>query len=286
MDRLSKNKTREIYFIKIHGAGNDFILIDNFENKYKFDLPKLARKVCPRRIGIGADGLLVIEKSKKADFKMRYLNADGTEVGMCGNGGRCISFYAFNNLLKNKKKLSFEALNKIYLAELVGKNIRLIMNNPTDFRTDLEIKHKNTNIKFDFLNTGAPHVCIFTSKNPILNNKNFADMDIIDIGKFLRYHKYFSPEGTNVNFIKIRGVGNIDIRTYERGVEDETLSCGTGSIACGILSALRYNWKPPIVVNTLNKFKLIIDFKLHNNKLSNVSLEGASQIVYSGIFKI
>ncbi len=268
-----------IDFTKIEGAGNDFVLIDNRDSRYNFSYSDFAKFVCNRHRGVGADGLLVIENSDRSDFKMRYLNADGSEGGMCGNGGRCIAKYMLE--ASGKQTTQFEALGYIYSAELVLNNIRLLMKNPTDFRMGLLIRFENNEFKIDYVNTGAPHAVFFWEDMPQDFN-NFDEIEINKLGRYIRYHEFFYPVGTNVNFIKKIDRGEIQIRTYERGVEAETLSCGTGSIASAILAALRYNWLPPVKVLTRSKDSLIIDFKFNEQKITNVSIEGPVNQVFKG----
>ncbi|MDP2209388.1 MAG: diaminopimelate epimerase [Bacteroidota bacterium] len=275
----NSNKNIVIEFTKIEGTGNDFVLIDNRDSRYNFSYSDFSKIVCDRHRGVGADGLLVIENSERSDFKMRYLNADGSEGGMCGNGGRCIAKYLL--VASGKQTTQFEALDYIYSAEIVDNKIRLLMNNPTDFRMGLKIQFENNNLKMDYVNTGAPHSALFIEDMPQAFN-NFEKIEVNKIGRYIRYHELFSPAGTNVNFINKIGRGEVQIRTYERGVENETLSCGTGSIASAILAAMRYNWDSPIKVLTRSKDTLVINFINTDNKITNVSIEGPANQVFTG----
>ncbi|MDI6804438.1 MAG: diaminopimelate epimerase [Bacteroidota bacterium] len=273
------NKNIVVDFTKIEGAGNDFVLIDNRDRRYLFSYSDFAKIVCNRHRGVGGDGLLVIENSDISDFKMRYLNADGSEGGMCGNGGRCIAKYML--AAAGKQTTQFEALNYIYSAEIVENKIRLLMKNPTDFRMGLLIRFDNYEFKMDYVNTGAPHAALFIEDMPQDFN-NFETINVNKLGKYIRYHELFFPTGTNVNFVKTTGRGEVQIRTYERGVENETLSCGTGSIASAILAAMRYNWNSPIKVLTRSKDSLIIDFNTTENLITHVSIEGPVNQVFMG----
>ncbi len=275
----NSNKNIVVDFTKIEGAGNDFVLIDNRDSRYNFSYSDFAKIVCDRHRGVGADGLLVIKKSDTSDFKMRYLNADGSEGGMCGNGGRCIAKYML--AASGKQTTQFEALDYIYSAEIVDDQIRLQMKNPTDFRKDLIIKYDNYEFKIDYVNTGAPHAALFIEDMPQVFN-NFDEIEVYKIGRYIRHHELFSPAGTNVNFIRTIRRGEVQIRTYERGVENETLSCGTGSIASAILAAMRYNWDSPIKVLTRSKDTLVINFINTDNKITNVSIEGPANQVFTG----
>jgi diaminopimelate epimerase len=274
----------KIPFIKIEGAGNDFVLIDNTESLYKISLPKFASVVCDRHRGIGADGILVLEKSTIADAKMRYLNADGSEGGMCGNGGRCVANYIISK--KGKKKITIEALDYLYNAESSGKLIRLYMKNPTGLKKDLTFRYKGKTIAGDFIDTGSPHFVVFTKdimKKDI--GKDLQSLDVNSLGRFLRHQTIFDFRGgTNVNFVEVKKKGVIKIRTYERGVEEETLACGTGSVASAIISTLRYGWKPPVVVIPQSSIKLLVDFKIDSGIIKNVFIEGETNIVFQGEF--
>lgn len=272
-----------IEFIKIEGAGNDFILIDNRETKYSFSLPTLARVLCHRHFGIGSDGLIVLESSKVADIKMCFLNPDGSEGAMCGNGGRCVAEYTILN--QKKSRVSIEALDYVYNAEIVDGNIKLQMKNPSELKFDLKYSFQNEVILGDFINTGSEHLVVYAENLPASLCNRLEEIDIKTIGRFLRYHEYFHPRGTNVNFIEKVGECEIKIRTYERGVEDETLACGTGSVGSAIMVALKYSWKPPIKVQTRSGSILSINFQLDGKNISDVSITGPAKITFTGRVK-
>ncbi len=267
-----------VNFLKVEASGNDFVLIDNFKNQYKFQYKDFARAVCNRHRGIGADGILVLEPSDQADFKMRYLNSDGSEGGMCGNGGRAIARYASHILGKNI--LSFEALNHIYKAEVKGDNVLLLMKNPENIK-QVTISYKEQEIPIWSIDTGAPHAVIFW-KDISSFEKEFDDFNILELGRYIRYHELFAPKGTNVNFVQKTDTNKIKIRTYEKGVENETLSCGTGSIASAIISFLKLKLSPPIKIIPLSKDELLIDFAIDDNKVVNVTIEGKVNFVFKG----
>ena len=274
----------KIHFYKYQATGNDFVLIDNTKSRYKISLPKLAIAVCDRHRGIGADGILVLEKSALADVKMRYLNADGSEGGMCGNGGRCVANYIITK--QRKKSATIEALNYLYKAESSGKLIRLYMKNPSGLSKDLKFRYQGKTICGDFIDTGSPHLVLFLDDIPNEIAKDFRYLDVISLGRYLRFQKTFSlSKGTNVNFVEVKKKGVIKIRTYERGVEDETLACGTGSVASAIISALRYDWKPPVVVIPKSNTNLLVDFKNDSGSIEEVFIEGETNIVFQGEFR-
>lgn len=272
-----------IEFIKIEGAGNDFVLIDNRETKYSLSLPQLARALCNRHFGIGSDGLIVLESSKMADIKMRFLNPDGSEGAMCGNGGRCAAHYAILN--QKKSKVSIESLDYVYNAEIVGGNIMLRMKNPTELKYDLKYCFQNEIILTDFINTGSDHLIVSTENLPASLCARLEEIDIQTIGRFLRYHEYFHPKGTNVNFIEKAGESELKIRTYERGVEAETLACGTGAVGSAIIAAIKYSWKPPIKIQTRSGSILSINFQYDGKNISDVSITGPAKIAFTGKVK-
>ncbi len=266
-------------FLKMTGAGNDFIMFDNRDEKIK-DPVKLAQQVCDRHFGVGADGIILIEKSKKADFKMVYFNSDGSFGGMCGNGGRCAVRFA-NLLGIIEEKTKFEANGKLYYAEIIdSEKVRLYLPPPETKNFNLKLKLGNRFYKAHFIDTGAPHLVLFTDENRI---KNIEKININHLGKRLRYHPHFK-NGTNVNFVSIMGEDIIRMRTYERGVEGETLACGTGSVASAIASIEIKNLKLPIKVKTTSGEILLINYVIDKNKLKFISLEGSAKIICEGKF--
>lgn len=267
----------DIIFLKVEASGNDFILIDNLYKKYNIDYCNFAVIACNRHKGIGADGLLILEPTEIADFKMRYLNSDGSEGGMCGNGGRAIAMYASH--LLGKENLSFEALNHIYTTEVKQNRVSIRMKDPIGLKQN-KIVYKDQELPIWFIDTGAPHTVIFWEN--ISSEKSFSEFDIIEFGRNIRFHELYKPDGTNVNLVYLLGNNGIKIRTYERGVENETLSCGTGSIASAIISTLKFNLSPPIKVIPLSNDELVVDFSYDKGKISNVTLEGSVNIVFRG----
>ncbi len=257
---------KNIAFSKLCASGNDFIVIDNREKILHDNIKDIAIKLCKRKYSIGADGLMLVEKSDKADFKMRIINPDGSEVDMCGNGARCIALYAYKNKIA-LNKMTFETFAGLIEAEVTKDNlVKLKMSAPHSLSLDKE---------WNFINTGVPHVVIFVD--------DIDKIDVKTIGNSIRYHKKFAPAGTNVNFVKIKDDKHIRVRTYERGVEDETLACGTGSVASAIISGIKFGMKSPVSVITQGGSALNIYFKIDKNKsVSDVCLEGDAEIIYEG----
>jgi diaminopimelate epimerase len=264
-------------FTKMDGAGNDFILFDNRSGGIDFDRNQIAR-LCDRHRGIGADGILLLENStNRADFRMRYFNADGGEAEMCGNGARCFARFA-NKVGGQKGKISFETPAGVISADLKGDLVTLRMTEPTDLRLNVDLPMTAENKTVHFINSGVPHVVILVAK--------IDDADVRREGAAIRYHKMFSPNGTNVNFIEKRGPNKIAIRTYERGVEDETLACGTGIVASALIFAANENTDGPISVIARGGDELEVGFEKSGDRFRNVTLTGPAEFVFEGTIEI
>ena len=264
-------------FTKMNGAGNDFVLIDNRVGDVRLDRSQIAQ-LCDRHRGVGADGVLLLEKpDNRADFRMRYFNADGGEAEMCGNGARCFARFA-NKVAAAKEKISFETPAGVISAELKNDLVTLGMTEPTDLRLQVELGTTDEKKAVHFINSGVPHVVI-----PVLN---LDDVDVRREGGAIRYHKMFFPTGTNVNFIKKRGPNKIAIRTYERGVEDETLACGTGIVASALIFATIEDSEGPITVLARGGDELHVGFERKRDQFQNVTLTGPAEFVFEGTIEI
>jgi len=262
-----------ITFFKMSGSGNDFIIVDNREKAVKDnDLPGLIQGICRRKISVGADGFILIEPSDKADFKWRFFNSDGSKAEMCGNGARCVSRFAYVNGIAGEN-LSFETEAGVVSGQVKGDRVKLKMPNPVDLCLDYNIELKTGPVTVCSVNTGVPHVVIM--------NESIEGINVFDLGSEIRFHEVFEPAGTNVNFICQRERGHLAIRTYERGVENETLACGTGSIAAALITACKTNWQSPIHLLTRSEGTLTIYFEKNGNNFSNIYLEGDARIIYS-----
>ncbi len=258
----------EITFYKYQGTGNDFILIDNRELFFDISKTDNIAKMCHRKFGIGADGLILLENSENTDFKMVYFNADGNESTMCGNGGRCIVHFAhFLNIID--KSCAFEAVDGLHHASIENKQIKLQM---------IDVQKVITKSDAVFLNTGSPHHIDFT--------ENLATINVKEKGKKIRYGKPYFDEGTNVNFAQQINTNTFKVRTYERGVEDETLSCGTGVTAVAIAAfETKKTTKTNIILETLGG-NLEVSFTPKDNSYTNVFLKGIATQVFKGIYSI
>jgi len=268
----------KIKFVKMNGAGNDFIVIDNRENVLKdFDINHFVRMVCRRGKSVGADGLMLLERSNLADFRMRYFNSDGSEGEMCGNGARCIARFA-NYLNVAGQHMRFETIAGIHEAVVVGEEVRIMF---PDLKVDefkLFQRHDFGfgSVEYHFGTVGVPHVVIFRQDVESMR----ADL-LLNWGRKIRYALDVFPKGTNVNFVEVAGSSRIIVRTYERGVENETLACGTGSIASSIVSFLIQAVEPPVSVK-MRGGELKVGFERHENEFRNVYLQGDARIVAEG----
>ena len=263
------NKQEKIPFTKMMGTGNDFIVFDNRSQIFTGEETEFFASICQRRISVGADGVILLEESESAEIKMRYFNSDGHEASMCGNGARCIAFFAWDKGIVDKNDFFLEASDGVHTVKVDRANITLKMGKPTGFQQKLGILRESEFVEGGFINTGVPHYVIFV--------KNIEKVAVEEIGRFYRNHQIF-PQGTNVNFVELLGVNTINVRTYERGVEKETLSCGTGAVASALVAAYKYGYKPPVKILTRGG-ELIVNF---DEKWEEVFLAGKVKIVYEG----
>jgi len=265
--------TETIEFTKASGAGNDFVLLNNMNGQVIGDRTSLAKALCSRNSGIGADGLILLEKSDRADFLMTYYNADGSYGGMCGNGGRCVARFA-HILGLVAAEMHFEALDHVYRAQVNGETVRLHMKDPVNLKENLDFTVSLAKFQGHSIDTGSPHLVLFVDE--------IIQIDVVTLGANLRRHEQFQPLGTNVNFVKVISSKSVEIRTYERGVEAETLACGTGSVASAIVSSLTKGTQPPVAVKVRSGEELIVDFRRTGKQFTEVVLEGSAHMVFSG----
>ncbi len=268
----------KIPFVKMVGAGNDFIVI---EARKDLDYTKFAQKICARHNGIGADGVLILDKSKKSDYRMRIINADGSEAEMCGNGARCMAAYIVSNVYPDKDLFGMETLAGEILAEAKGEIARVRLSNPKDYRPNLNITVGNQKLEVHYIDTGVPHTIVFVD--------GLQEVDVNSLGALIRNHPRFAPRGTNVNFVERAREGMVAVRTFERGVEAETLACGTGSVASALIAYLyahpgvKKQKEAFMKVLTASKEILEITFDLDEGyKIDNVWLKGSAKLIAKG----
>jgi len=276
-----------IKFYKTVALGNDFVVINNLNKEIRRH-SSLSKYLCEPKYCIGADGVLFIEKSavEGCHFKMRIFNSDGSEAEMCGNGARCIAYIAHEKEHIAPESMYFETLAGVIHAVVkkCGRNtcnVMVQLSEPKDIKLGLRVQDsKLRRMLLHYINTGVPHTIILVDDLGVVN--------VPMLGREIRYSKIFSPQGTNVDFVKVVDKHTVHIRTYERGVENETYSCGTGAVASAIITSLLGKTVPPVkVVPYSNEERLIVDYKIDSTgKVSNVFLEGKVKFVFVGYIEV
>ena len=253
---------RAIPFVKMHGAGNDFIMIDDRNGRFPIDDHRRIAAMATRRVGIGCEGVILVQRSEKADFKMRFFNPDGTEAEMCGNGARCVAAFARVIGAVERDTMRFETIAGEVSAELMDDGlVKIGVPPPKDFRED-------------FCIAGVPHKIV-----PV---EHLAEVDVETVGRRIRLSDDFAPDGTNVDFVSYHPPHRVAIRTYERGVEAETGACGTGSVAAAVIGVADYGMSFPVHVKTVHGYELVIDGEYDGEEFANVSLIGPAEKVFEG----
>jgi diaminopimelate epimerase len=255
----------KIPFTKMHGAGNDFIVIDDRTGTFPLGDNAFIESIGARRTGVGCDGVLLIQPSEQADIRMRFINPDGGEVDMCGNGARCIARFASDRGIA-PAAMTIETQAGLLKAEVVDELVRLELTVPSDLKLNLATGLDWT---VDFVNTGVPHAVAW--------GDDISAVDVLKFGRILREHALFAPDGTNANFARVENDGSLTMRTYERGVEAETLACGTGAAAVAVLAAAREWIKLPVSVHCAGGYDLVI-----NSVRGTTTLTGGAEVVFAG----
>ncbi len=259
----------KIEFYKYQGTGNDFVILENRDHRYDTLTPKQVKKICDRRFGVGADGLMLLNNHAELDFEMIYFNADGNESSMCGNGGRCLVQFAKKQGM-HKSTYHFMAIDGKHEADIdMDDTVRLKMQDVN--KVDYHSGHA-------LLNTGSPHFVKFAN--------NVEDIDVVTTGREIRYSKHFEKEGINVNFVETTDEDGIFVRTYERGVEDETLSCGTGVTAAALMNAHNEKGFNRVEVKTPGGHLSVEYNKIDDEHFDNIWLCGPAELVYKGEIEI
>jgi diaminopimelate epimerase len=265
---------KSIHFSKMSGCGNDFILIDNRDMALDQEItPEFIQKICRRKMSVGADGLILVENSRSRDFKWRFFNSDGSRAEMCGNGARCAARFAFLNGIAGKD-MAFETDAGIIYAKVLQNSVKIRMPSPSGIEEGISLTVGGRPLKMCHINTGVPHVVIFVD--------DIDEPDMVLLGREIRFHKRFAPAGTNVNAVCIQDNDSIAVRTYERGVEDETLACGTGVVAAALVLAHQTGQPAPIRIRTRSGGLLTVHFTKENGQVTEVFLEGDARIIYQG----
>jgi diaminopimelate epimerase len=261
-------------FVKMNGAGNDFVLIDNRARTLSLEPAQVAR-LCHRHQGIGADGLMLLEPSRggRADWSWQFFNSDGSVAEMCGNGARCFARFV-QRLTGAPGPITFETIAGTIRARFDGGRVTVDLTDPAHLQLDQAVEVSTGTLTVHSLNTGVPHAVIFVPD---------ADKAMVQrLGTEVRYHQLFAPRGTNVNFVQCLGPGHIRVRTYERGVEGETLACGTGVTASALVSSQVHRFPSPVRVQVQSGDTLEVAFKAAGSLFSQVQLTGPADFVFEG----
>jgi len=263
-----------IAFHKMSGSGNDFIIIDNRRGVLPMeDAQEFAARVCRRKVSAGADGLILVERASDADFKWRFFNSDGSVAEMCGNGARCVARFAYRQEICGPE-MRFETLAGVIHAQVSDSRVKVTLPKPVSLKLDYEIDLEKGPRVVSSVNTGVPHV-VLAAADP-------EQTDVVGLGREIRFHPRFAPAGTNVNFVSIRQAGLI-VRTYERGVEDETLACGTGTVAAALVGVFRGEAASPVAVTVRSGEILTVHVDREGDDIREVCLEGDTRLVYEGV---
>ena len=253
---------RLIPFVKMHGAGNDFILIDDREGTFPVSDHRRIAAMSARREGVGCEGVILVQRSTCAEFRMTFINPDGTEADLCGNGARCVAAFAREIGAAKGKFMTFETRAGTVDAEIVDEgHVRVWMPDPKDLREDFAV-------------AGVPHKIV-----PV---ENLAAADVEGEGRRIRLSDEFAPHGTNVDFVRYRPPSSVSIRTYERGVEGESGACGTGAVAAAVVGVAQHGLSFPVRVKTIGGYELVVSGERSADAFTGVSLTGPVKRVFAG----
>jgi diaminopimelate epimerase len=271
--QVQSGKQDPLPFSKMAGGGNDFVMIDNRGARIT-DPNDLARRICTRALSVGADGLILIETSARATFRMRYYNSDGSFGAFCGNGTRCAARFAFLNVIAGRK-MTIETDAGIVTAEILdGGQVILALPPPVSFRPQRPLTVGNQTVHGSSILVGVPHYVLFL-------RDELWSQNITPLGSAIRQHPELRPDGgANVNFVIVRDVHSIEVRTYERGVEAETLSCGSGVVASAVTSALFRKVQSPVSVLTRSGVSYDVSFEIHDGRAEELRLKGDARLIY------
>jgi diaminopimelate epimerase len=267
-------KEHPLAFAKMAGGGNDFVMIDHRQAGIT-NPGELTRRICTRALSVGADGLILVEPSPRASVRIRYYNSDGSLGEFCGNGTRCAARFAYLSELA-PRKMTLETDAGIVSAEVLDdERVTISLPPPNSFRADRPLDVEGTTVRGSSIVVGVPHYVVFL-------RDDLWEQDIRPLGSAIRRHRELQPQGSNVNFVVVRDSGSIEVRTYERGVENETLSCGSGVVASVAVSALFGKVKPPVRVLTRSGITLEVALRVDGGELRDVYLTGDARLIYRG----
>lgn len=266
----------EISFFKMHGAGNDFIMIEDLAGRFAPDRDLIAA-LCSRHLGIGADGLILIRSGVRATFSMLYFNSDGGGAELCGNGARCTAFLA-HHLSIAPRAMEFETSSGPVHAEILDTGVLVDIGSVTDLELDIDLSQAGDRVHF--ARAGVPHAIVIVE-----NVRSLSSEEFLAAARPVRYHERFAPEGVNVNLVSVTDSHDIVYRTYERGVEAETLACGTGAVATSVIATHLGKTEPPVVCTTSGGDRLLVTFEINGGGAESCRLEGPAEIVFTGTVK-
>ena len=269
----------KLKFTKMHGAGNDFIMIDDRDLTVPFEDYPLMAAIASRRTGIGCEGIILVQPSDKADFRMRFLNPDGTEVELCGNGARCVARFARDLGIVNRS-MTMETMAGLVDAEIVADGVKIWMPDPTNRRYGITLTAGGRAYTGHAISIGCPHFVV------PLDAAELESFDVAGVGALLRQHDFFAPDGVNVDFVGYVQPNRIRMRTYERGVEAESGACGTGAVAAAVVGVECAGFTLPVKVSTTAGFELAVDGDWRTQKCTGMTLTGPARRVYDGVIDL
>ncbi len=266
-------QAKKIQFTKMSGSGNDFIFMDGMDGSYSWVDSMWVRQICQRALSVGADGVVVLEKDDTYDFAWRFFNSDGTIAEMCGNASRCAARFAYKKGIAGSN-MTFATLAGPIRAEVKGKRVKVQLTDPRLFDPEMRLAVDGQTFTLFYIDTGVPHV--------VLEVEDLEGFPLIEIGRKIRFHEKFGPAGTNVNVAQITGDNAIALRTYERGVENETLACGTGSVAASLMMSMKKGFSSPVSVRAASGEILTISWEGEVGTWAPVFFEGEVRFIYEG----
>lgn len=262
-----------IPFTKMSGSGNDFILMDGMDDSLSWVDSTWVREVCKRALSVGADGVIILEKDDNYDFAWRFFNSDGSIAEMCGNGGRCAARFAYEKGIAGPS-MTFSTLAGPIYAEVHGKSVMVQLTRPRLLNPALPLNVDGHTYTLFYIDTGVPHV--------VLDVEDVASFPLVKVGKMVRFHEKFGAAGTNFNIMQVIDSHTIAVRTYERGVEGETLACGTGSVASALMASMKKGVDSPVTVHTASGENLTVSWNGEVGKWEPVYFKGEVRFVYEG----
>ncbi len=268
----------QVFFTKMHGAGNDFVVVDDMDLSFPWRATEWLVSVASRRRGIGCDGVVLLQPSDDADIRMRFFNPDGSEVDMCGNALRCTAMFAYRHGLAGRSLRIVTRAGILNAENLPDGRVSVLMTPPSSRSGPVEIDLGSSVYRSYSVNTGVPHA--------VIEVEDLESLDVLDAGRKVRRHAEFSPAGTNVDFIHLEDDGRIRIRTYERGVEDETLACGTGVVASAVIMAERGCCGFPVDVLCASGDILRVGGVMSDGLVTEVTQTGPACVVYEGSLEL